>query len=90
MKPKGSLPHSQELATCLCFELDQSSPCPLSHSFQSHFSIFPYTPGSSRGLFPSGFPTKTLCTFPHNARSPAHFISLHLITRIIFGKECQA
>jgi len=31
MEPEGSLPHSQEPATCPYPELDQSSPCPPSH-----------------------------------------------------------
>jgi len=41
------------------------------------------------GLFPSGFPTKTLYAYllcPTSATNPAHLI-LNWITRIIFGEE---
>ena len=44
-------------------------------------------------LFPSGFPTKTLYAhllYPVCATCSAHFIFLHLITRIIFGKDYRS
>jgi hypothetical protein len=49
MEPEGSLPHSQELATCPDPEPFQSSPCPLSHFLKIHFNIIlPSTPESSK------------------------------------------
>jgi len=46
--------------------------------------------GFHSGLFPSGFPTKTLYTplYSHiRATCPAHLIILHFITRTILGEE---
>ena len=46
--------------------------------------------GLPSGLFPSGFPTKTLNTpllFPIRAICPAHLILLDLITRTILGEK---
>ena len=49
--------------------------------------------GLSNGLFPSGFPTRTLCT-PHTspirATSPAHLIIIYFSTRTILGKEYRS
>jgi len=43
------------------------------------------------GLFPSGFPTKTLCThLPHSATCPAYLILLDLITRTILGEQYKS
>jgi len=88
MQPLGSLPHSQVPATCPYPEPDQSSPCPPPTSLRY---ILLWSSllclGLSSGLFPSGFPTKTLYAPLLSlicATCPAHFILLCLIMQIIF------
>jgi hypothetical protein len=49
MEPEGSSPYTQEPATCLYPEPDQSSPCPLPNLSKIHFNIIlPSKPGSSK------------------------------------------
>ena len=76
--------------------MDQSNPAhkPKSHFLEIHPNIInPSTPRSPSGLFPSGFPTKTLYTTlssPIHATCPAHFSLLNFITRTILGEEYKS
>jgi hypothetical protein len=68
----------------------------LVHALTSHFLklhlniIFHLSLGLPIGLFPSGFPTKTLYTpelSPKRAKCPAHLILLDLVTRTTMGEK---
>ena len=70
--------------------LSQLHPVPttLSHFLKIHLRL-----GLPNGLFPLGFPTKTLCTpLPSSIRAtcPAHLIRLDFITRTILGEEYRS
>jgi len=62
-----------------------------SHFLKIHLNIiFHLRLGLPNGLFPSGFPTRTLCTplpSPICATCPAHLILLDFTTRTIFGMD---
>ena len=67
---------------------------PTSHFLKIHlYIIFPFTSGSTKWFFPSGFPTKTLHTpllAPICATCLAH-LNLHdFITRTILGEEYRS
>ena len=92
MEPEGSFPHSQVPATCPYPELAWSSPYPKHPT--SWWSILILSSslllGLPTGLFPSGFPTKTLYTplpSPIRATCPAHLILLDFIIPTILGKQ---
>ena len=62
MEPENSKPRLHVPATCPYPEPDQSSPCPNIPLPERSILILSPLPGLSSGLFPSGFPTKTLYT----------------------------
>jgi len=95
MKPEDSLPHSQAPAICPYPEPARSSSYPpTSHFLKIHLNIILLSmPGLPNGLFPSGFPTKTLYTphlSPKRATCLAHLILLDCITRTILGEQYRS
>jgi len=69
------------------------------HTSTSHFLkiclniILPSMPGLRNGLFPSGFPNKTLYTplfYPIRATCPVHHIPLNFITRIMLSEKYRS
>jgi hypothetical protein len=63
METEGSLPCPQQPAICVNHESDQSSPRPNSISLRSILILFSHQHlGLPSGLFPSGLPTKVMCT----------------------------
>ena len=76
--------------------LSQLHPVPTtpSHFLKIHLILSSHLRlGLPNGLFPSGFPTKTLCTpLPSSIRAacPAQLILLHFITRTILGEEYRS
>ena len=88
MEPEGSLPHSQVLALSWASSIESIPPQPTSWR-----SILVLSSHLWLGLFPSGFPTKTLYVplfSPIRATCPAHLILLNLITRTKLGEEYRS
>jgi hypothetical protein len=92
MEPEGSLPHSQ-VPFPILNQLDPvHAPHPTSWRFililSSHLLL-----GLPSGLFPSGFPTKTLYTHSLSiirATCSAHHILLDFISRKTFGVQYRS
>ena len=76
--------------------LNQPNPVhiPTSHLLEIHPNIIhPSTPRSPSGLFPSGFPTKTVyapLSSPTRATCPAHLILVDFITHRILREEYRS
>jgi len=95
MEPGGSLPHSQVPPPVpILSQIDPvhapPPPHPQSHYLKLHLIILPLFLDLRSGLFPSGFPTKTMnipLLSPIRATCPAYLILLDFITRIIMGEQ---
>ena len=91
MEPEGSLPHSQEPATCPYSESARSSPYPHTYHFlKFHLNIIlPFKTGSPKWSLYLKFPHQNpiyASPLPIRATCPAHLIFLNLITRAVLGE----
>jgi hypothetical protein len=93
-EPEALSPHSQQPATGPCPEPVESNPLPPPPKPVSLRSILIPSShlrlGLPSGLFPSGFPTKTVYRFlssPMRATFPAHFIRHDVICLMISGDD---
>jgi hypothetical protein len=92
MEPEGSLPCLQQPAKGPYPEPDESNPQPPNLFAKDPFEYYPPTfpPRLPSGLFPSGYPTKTLYAFrlaPMRATRSVQHAVLDLIILIIFSEE---
>ena len=90
MEPEGSLLHSQVPSTCPYPEPAWSNHYPHPTSWRSILISSHLHLGLPSGLFPSGFPIKTLnkpLFSPIRDTCPAHLILLDFISRTILDEE---
>ena len=96
MEPEGSLPHSQEPATCPYPEPARSIPYPPKYHFlKIHLNIIlPSTSGSPKWSLSLRFPHRNpICTShlpPFVLHVPTVSFIFDLITRIIFGEQYRS
>ena len=94
MEPEGSSRCSKEPFKSPYPEPHKSSPCPHPTSWRSILILTSHLRlGLPRGLFPSGFPAKTLYTpllVTIRATCPTHLILFHFITRTILSEEYRS
>ena len=94
MEPEGSLPHSQEPATCPYSESARSSPYPHTYHFlKFHLNIIlPFKTGSPKWSLYLKFPHQNpiyASPLPIRATCPAHLIFLNFpITSSLLGPTC--
>jgi hypothetical protein len=95
MEPVGSLPHSQVPATCPILNQFDQSMAPRPTSWRSVLILSSHTSlGLPSGLFPSGFPTKTLykCYIPrpsHSSRFDHPNNTYYCRFKKIFIRRCR-
>ena len=93
MESEGSLPHSQELATCHFSKPDKSGPCPHTTPLRSILILSPHIGlGFPSGLYSSGLPHKNplrICLASHTATYLAHLIFLDFIVQKYLVKSAE-